>query len=82
MGRDGSEQQSSYVGQLLGQIGGKARGGSPLCHQIADAGLRLDYAEIVDGETLAPVSQATPGARALVAAYVGNTRLIDNMALL
>ena len=43
--------------------------------------LRLDYAEIVAGETLEPVVEAQPGAVALVAAYFGQTRLIDNVLL-
>ena len=43
--------------------------------------IRLDYAEIVDGETLEPVVEVLPGAVALVAAYLGQTRLIDNIRL-
>ncbi len=42
---------------------------------------RIDYVEIVHPETLAPVARAEPGAMALVAAYVGKTRLIDNVKL-
>jgi len=41
---------------------------------------RVDYLEIVDGD-LAPVDTVTGPSRALVAAYLGATRLIDNMAL-
>ena len=41
--------------------------------------VRLDYLEIVDPETLDPVSEISHGALIAVAAYVGNTRLIDNM---
>jgi pantoate--beta-alanine ligase len=46
-------------------------------------GVRLDYAEIVDADTLGPLDQLGPGARAvaLVAARVGSTRLIDNLPL-
>ena len=40
---------------------------------------RLDYAAAVDPATLAPVPLA-PGARLLIAAWVGKTRLIDNRA--
>ncbi len=46
-------------------------------------GVRLDYAEIADGETLEPIDRLGDGIRgvALVAARVGSTRLIDNLAL-
>jgi pantoate--beta-alanine ligase len=45
-------------------------------------GLRLDYAEVVDPETLAALEGVAGGpARALVAAHVGTTRLIDNIRL-
>jgi pantoate--beta-alanine ligase len=42
---------------------------------------RIDYARIVDRETLAPLVQLDRPAVALIAAYVGSTRLIDNMQL-
>jgi pantoate--beta-alanine ligase len=42
---------------------------------------RIDYVEIVHPDTLAPVARAEPGSMALVAAYVGKTRLIDNVKL-
>ena len=46
------------------------------------AGVHLDYAEVADPQTLTPLTGATGGpARALVAAHVGRTRLIDNLAL-
>jgi pantoate--beta-alanine ligase len=46
-------------------------------------GVRLDYAEIVDADTLGPLDQLGPGVRAvaLVAVRVGSTRLIDNLPL-
>lgn len=43
--------------------------------------LKIDYVEIVDAETLEPVAQAVCGNVALVAAYCGKTRLIDNRVL-
>ncbi|MFZ5472047.1 MAG: pantoate--beta-alanine ligase [Myxococcota bacterium] len=45
--------------------------------------VREDYVEIVDAATLKPLSEVPPGrpARLLVAAFVGTTRLIDNVAL-
>ncbi|MEZ4322422.1 MAG: pantoate--beta-alanine ligase [Myxococcota bacterium] len=42
---------------------------------------REDYLEIVDAESLEPLTELDRPARALVAAYVGSTRLIDNIAL-
>jgi len=42
---------------------------------------RLDYAAVVDAETLEPVHEAKHGDVVLVAAYVGKTRLIDNVIL-
>lgn len=43
--------------------------------------VRLDYFEIVDAETLEPLEDASQGALIAVAAYVGPTRLIDNLVL-
>jgi pantoate--beta-alanine ligase len=40
-------------------------------------GLRLDYAEVVDAESLLPVSEVRAGDLVAVAAWVGRTRLID-----
>ena len=42
---------------------------------------RLDYAEIADAETLEPATEAKRGNIVLIAAYVGKTRLIDNLIL-
>jgi pantoate--beta-alanine ligase len=43
--------------------------------------VKLDYFEIVDRETLDPVGDVSSGALVAVAAYVGNTRLIDNLVV-
>ena len=43
--------------------------------------VRLDYFEIVNPDTLDPVSDISEGALVAVAAYVGTTRLIDNLLL-
>jgi pantoate--beta-alanine ligase len=43
--------------------------------------VRLDYFEIVDPNTLDPLDQISRPALAAVAAYVGSTRLIDNVVL-
>jgi pantoate--beta-alanine ligase len=47
----------------------------------AEPDLRIDYIELVDWSTLAPVETATPGTLFAIAAYVGPTRLIDNTFL-
>jgi pantoate--beta-alanine ligase len=50
--------------------------------EFADEGsVRLDYFEIVDPDTLDPVEDISGGALAAVAAFVGSTRLIDNIPL-
>ncbi len=46
-----------------------------------EPGVRLDYFEVVNPETLDPVRDLGQGALIAVAAYVGNTRLIDNLLL-
>ena len=57
---------------------------------LADAGrkqiageksIRLDYFEIVDPENLDPVKNLAAGALVAVAAWVGTTRLLDNIVL-
>jgi pantoate--beta-alanine ligase len=40
---------------------------------------KLDYAKVVDAESLEAVDQTRPGNVALIAAHVGKTRLIDNL---
>ena len=42
---------------------------------------RVDYAEIVDAETFEPVVRVRRCCYALLAAYIGKTRLIDNMLI-
>jgi pantoate--beta-alanine ligase len=51
--------------------------------ELEAANVREDYVEVVDATTLQPLPRYEPEwpARALVAGYVGRTRLIDNIAL-
>jgi len=49
---------------------------------MEEHGLRVDYAEIMDGMTLEPLAQIKSNCRALVAAWCGLTRLIDNSGIL
>lgn len=43
--------------------------------------VRIDYIALVDAATLEPVESAVPGTLFAVAAWVGSTRLIDNVIL-
>ena len=43
--------------------------------------IRVDYIELVDSATLQPVEKVLPGTLFAVAAWVGETRLIDNAVL-
>lgn len=45
----------------------------------AEPTIRMDYIAAVDPETLLPVEDIRSGALLAIAAYVGNTRLIDNL---
>ncbi len=66
------------------------KGESDVAKLIAEAkqviaeepGVRLDYFEIVSSDTLQAVRDTSKGALVAVAAYVGQTRLIDNLLLL
>jgi pantoate--beta-alanine ligase len=46
-----------------------------------EPGSRLDYFAIVDPDTLDPITEVAHGALVAIAAYVGTTRLIDNILL-
>ena len=64
------------------------RSGQPAAAALADLRAALlsggfasvDYAELRHADTLRPLDSAGPGARLFVAARIGGTRLIDNMA--
>lgn len=47
----------------------------------AEPTVRLDYLELVDPQSLDPISEAKENTLVAVAAYVGTTRLIDNLLL-
>ena len=50
--------------------------------KLEAAGFRVDYVAVRDPDTLKPLSgPVKPGARVLAAAYLGKTRLIDNVAV-
>lgn len=47
----------------------------------AEPAVRVDYIELVNWDTLEPLETAAPGTLFAVAAWVGNTRLIDNTVI-
>jgi pantoate--beta-alanine ligase len=47
-----------------------------------EPGVRVDYVAIVDPDTLEDVADTARGALVAVAAFLGSTRLIDNIVLL
>jgi pantoate--beta-alanine ligase len=75
---------------ILRQCEAAIRGGEAVASVLeagradaAAAGFVLDYLELRDAETLAPVDGPSDRpCRLLVAAYLGRTRLIDNIAIL
>ena len=52
-----------------------------LRRDLEKAGLKVDYVEAVDAQTLEPAKKLGKGVCVLVAAYDGKTRLIDNILL-
>ncbi len=48
---------------------------------MQEAGVLVEYAEIVDADDLSPASEAGPSDICVVAGHVGSTRLIDNAPL-
>jgi pantoate--beta-alanine ligase len=75
--------------RVLAECAQKMRSGQPIAATlragraaIAKAGFALDYLEARHAETLAPVKSINDGpVRLLVAARIGGTRLIDNVAV-
>ena len=52
-----------------------------IAKKLEAAGLKVDYVEAVDSETLEPVKKLEPGVAILLAVYCGKTRLIDNAVM-
>ena len=69
----------------LGSVGQGHPAAEPLREQMRTVleqyGLLEDYVAIVDADTLEPVAHVEHGNVALIAAYCGKTRLIDNRIL-
>ena len=64
-----------------GETNAETLRGAILTTLATDPSLRLDYAAIVDPATLLPLADITSGALIAVAAWVGSTRLIDNVLI-
>lgn len=74
----------------LGAVSARFRGGEHVAGTLEalaaevlgdDGAVRSDYIALVDADTLEPVEVARAGDVLLIAAYVGTTRLIDNVVL-
>jgi len=83
-------QQALVLHRSLVTVKQRWEAGERDCAKLAAAGraefvredsVTLDYLEIVDPESLEPVDKAHEGALVAVAAFVGPTRLIDNVVL-
>ncbi len=83
-------KQALVLHRALMRVQGLADAGEPDAARLVAAGreeiagensVRLDYFEIVDPDTLDPVEDVSAGALVAVAAFVGSTRLIDNILL-
>jgi pantoate--beta-alanine ligase len=71
----------------VAELAAKGERSAQTLHKLAvqviatEPGARLDYCAVVDPDTLLPVADTGGGALVAVAAYFGNTRLIDNLLL-
>jgi pantoate--beta-alanine ligase len=71
---------------VLAEIAAASRNGTPVAGRIAAgraalevAGFRVQYLAVCDARTLAPVERVDGPARVIAAAFLGRTRLIDNL---
>lgn len=73
---------SQGLKKLKSAAAGEQRYGlKQLAAELTKAGLKVDYVECVDAETLEPRKKVEKGCCVLVAAYDGKTRLIDNILI-
>jgi pantoate--beta-alanine ligase len=85
----GEREVAPVLFRVLKECAGRIVGGGPIARVLDDgraaitsAGFVLDYLEARNSKTLAPLSAPKAGPiRALVAARIGKTRLIDNIAV-
>lgn len=83
-------RQALVLQRSLAAVKSAAQGGERDARKLAEIGTRviasepgakLDYFAIVDSDTLDSVAQVSRGTLVAVAAWVGTTRLIDNVVL-
>ena len=83
-------KQALVLSQALREIESRYRAGEldaakliVVGHKVfrAEPAVRVDYLEIIDPETLDSIPMARAGTLVAVAAFVGTTRLIDNLIL-
>ena len=67
--------------EFRGGVRDAARLAGRVGEELRRSEVRQDYVEVVDAGTLRPLPSVDRPARMLVAAFVGKTRLIDNVAL-
>lgn len=80
-------QAARILPRALGEAAQAIEGGAPVAEaleraraRLAEAGFApIDYVELRDAETLAPLARLDRPARLLAAARMGKTRLIDNL---
>jgi len=79
-------QQALVLPQTLNSAAKAISGGADVAKTLRDgratlesAGFRLDYLELRDAKTLAPLRHLSRPARLFVGGYLGKTRLIDNV---
>ena len=84
-------RRALVLNRSLQRVESEFRAGQSAAAQLSNAGraviaqepqVRLDFFEIVDPDTLDPIAQITGKTLVAVAAYVGTTRLIDNVVLI
>lgn len=80
-------QTAALLNRVIRDVAAAARDGGILAgalasgrRQLEEAGFKVDYLEVRNAETLEPPLPGAP-LRVLVAAWLGKTRLIDNMGV-
>lgn len=83
---EGERRVAPALHAALMAVARAARESMPVAGPIAEAtgrltedGFRVQYLTVCDARTLAPVERVSEPARVFVAAYLGRTRLIDNI---
>lgn len=74
--------QATRARALAGEVDAARLESALRAELSAIPGARVDYASIVDAETLQPVARLARPAVAAVAVFVGTTRLIDNLVVI